>query len=241
MIQNAINSPEFQTPESFATVSPMCQLRNVNPSTSQMIHSAGLFFTHLLESRNNYVNHNLPVTSMMSCAMTLLADKMFELNWTSLFGAHYNWTFNQLKFSLVKLSVSWTFSHLTATVECIETQSQSFNSTRKAKWHSHEKLNSATIMHTAPSGWLAPSKQLLSWATISAKTLRQLDLHILVLRTAQMSHASLKASALPKIKQVIGPPTSTFITNPHDIWQLTHGNKTLLSPSQSHQVQPKQS
>ena len=100
MIQNAINSPEFQTPESFATVSPMFQLRNVNPSTSQMPHSAGLFCTHLYTRRNNYVNHNLPVTSMISCMMTLLADKMFELNWTSLFGAHYNWTFNQLNFSL---------------------------------------------------------------------------------------------------------------------------------------------
>ena len=55
---------------------------------------------HSSTRRNNYVNHNLPVTSMISCMMTLLAAKMFELNWTSLFGAHYNWTFNQLKFSL---------------------------------------------------------------------------------------------------------------------------------------------
>ena len=47
--------------------------------------------------RNNYVNDNLPVTSMISFVMTLLVDKMFELNWTS-FGAHDNWTFNQLKF-----------------------------------------------------------------------------------------------------------------------------------------------
>ena len=79
MIQTAINSPECQTPEI------ICNRESDAPTEkrqSQHKPNAPQPGTVLQTStrRNNYVNDNLPVTSMISFVMTLLVDKMFELN-----------------------------------------------------------------------------------------------------------------------------------------------------------------
>ena len=97
MIQNAINSPEFQTPESFATVSPMFQLRNVNPSTSQMRHSPGLFFRHL---------QDVTIMWITICLWSL----WFHLWWHYLLIRCLNWIEHRLVLMTIELSIRWNFS-----------------------------------------------------------------------------------------------------------------------------------